>query len=69
MFRDVVWHLLLAAVPVVQASVLGWLLGAPRTHRLLTRVIAVPLTLAWLVFLPNTCYLLTEWRHLLFDPQ
>ena len=21
----------------------------------------------WLAFLPNTCYLLTEWRHLLFD--
>jgi uncharacterized membrane protein len=69
MFRDVVWNLMLAAVPVVQAYALGWLLGAPRKHRLLTRVIAVPLTLAWLVFLPNTCYLLTEWRHLLFDPQ
>jgi len=26
---------------------------------------AVVSGLAWLVFLPNTCYLLTEWRHFL----
>jgi uncharacterized membrane protein len=32
-------------------------------------LIGAPLLAAWLLFLPNTCYLLTEWRHLLFDPQ
>ena len=27
----------------------------------------LPLLLVWLLFLPNTCYLLTEWRHYLCD--
>ena len=26
-----------------------------------------PLIVMWIAFLPNTCYLLTEWRHFLFD--
>jgi len=26
-----------------------------------------PLIVMWVAFLPNTCYLLTEWRHFLFD--
>jgi uncharacterized membrane protein len=68
MFRGVVWNLMLAAVPVVQAYALAWLLGS-KGHRGLTLALAVPLAVAWLAFLPNTCYLLTEWRHLLFDPQ
>jgi uncharacterized membrane protein len=27
----------------------------------------LPLILMWIAFLPNTCYLLTEWRHFFFD--
>lgn len=26
-------------------------------------------TLVWLAFLPNACYLFTEWRHFLLDPD
>lgn len=69
MFRGVIWNLMLAAIPVVQAHALAWLLGVRGKNRLLTLVIGLPLAVGWLVFLPNTCYLLTEWRHLLFDPQ
>lgn len=69
MFRGVVWNVMLAVVPVVQAYALAWLLGLKSKNRLLTLVIGLPLAVGWLVFLPNTCYLLTEWRHLLFDPQ
>ena len=27
----------------------------------------IPPACIWLAFLPNTCYLVTEWRHFLFD--
>src|SRR5579871_1566931 len=29
----------------------------------------LPLAVVWFAFLPNSCYLLTEWRHFLFDPM
>ena len=60
------WNLLLAAIPVP----LGYLLAGLLRKRLKPAgllLLALPLGIAWLAFLPNTCYLLTEWRHLLFD--
>lgn len=62
------WNLFLAFVPVVA----GWVVAAllPRTKRSrLLWLLLLPAALFWLAFLPNTCYLLTEWRHFLYDPQ
>ena len=63
------WNILLALIPVA----LGWLLGRgvetwTLKRRRVPPIAWLPLALLWLVFLPNTCYLLTEWRHFLFDP-
>jgi uncharacterized membrane protein len=46
---------------------LKWSLGSKGRPRL-PKAVSALLALAWLAFLPNTCYLLTEWRHFLFDP-
>lgn len=64
--RNLLWNLFLAVVPVVLAYLLAWGLGKGG-RRPLPLWICLPIALVWLVFLPNTCYLLTEWRHLLFD--
>ena len=58
---SVVWNVFLALIPVVLAYVINW--GAGRLN--FSRTVLVLLGMAWLVFLPNTCYLLTEWRHYL----
>jgi uncharacterized membrane protein len=63
----IVWNILLAVIPAVAA----YLLAAGVEHykpRGIAWLIWLPLALTWFAFLPNTCYLLTEWRHLLFDP-
>ncbi len=63
---NVVWNLFLAAIPVALAF--GMARGVRADLRISSRVrweIYLPLLLVWLVFLPNTCYLLTEWRHFL----
>ena len=63
---NVLWNLFLALVPVLLASAIAR--GARGDLRHLGRVrwwLWVPLALVWLVFLPNSCYLLTEWRHYL----
>jgi uncharacterized membrane protein len=64
--RGALWNLWLAVIPVVLGFGLVGLLGILKERRL-PAALAIPVALAWLVFLPNTCYLLTEWRHLLFD--
>jgi uncharacterized membrane protein len=65
--RGALWNLWLAVIPVVLGFGLVGLLEVLKARRL-PAALAIPVALAWLVFLPNTCYLLTEWRHLLFDP-
>lgn len=63
---NVLWNLFLALVPVLLASAIAR--GARHDLRHRERVrwgLWVPLALVWLVFLPNSCYLLTEWRHYL----
>lgn len=59
---DTAWDVFLALIPVVLGySIYGIAKSLPRS---LIRNSAIALLgLAWLVFLPNTCYLLTELRH------
>jgi uncharacterized membrane protein len=68
----VLYNLALATIPVVLGFLLaGWF----KQRRVMRRGLAaffwvlifVPLCLVWLAFLPNTCYLLTEWRHFFTD--
>lgn len=68
-WKYVPWNLMLAVIPVVLAYMMA--AGAERwtlRRKKIPWIVWLPLALAWLVFLPNTCYLLTEWRHFLFDP-
>lgn len=53
------WDMGLALLPVVLGSVIRLLGGQKGPARLL----AAPLLLLWLALLPNTAYLLTEFRH------
>lgn len=69
MLNGVLWNLFLAAVPVVLGYGLAWGLKGHGKQRRLPLFLCLPLGVVWLTFLPNTCYLLTEWRHLLFDPR
>lgn len=62
------WNLWLAVIPVG----LGYALSAVGRQAATRRAAGwwagtVLLGLLWLAFVPNTCYLITEWRHLLND--
>ncbi|HUV05762.1 MAG TPA: DUF1361 domain-containing protein [Armatimonadota bacterium] len=62
----VAWNTFLALIPVVLGYAIYRL--ARRSHvrpRILAKAAIAILGIAWLVFLPNTCYLVTEWRHFL----
>lgn len=61
------WNMFLAVIPVALGYYIHDLVAAPTVRRLNTsRKLWVSVVgLAWLFFLPNTCYLLTEWRHFL----
>ena len=64
--HNVIWNLFLAAVPVGLAFVIArGLRGQRRAGEPIRWALWLPLLLVWLIFLPNTCYLLTEWRHYL----
>ncbi len=63
------WNLLLAFIPVATAWLLvrladrgGW------RHSRAGLVGLGAIGLVWLAFLPNSCYLMAEWRHFLYDP-
>lgn len=62
----VAWNAFLALIPVVAAYTVRALLDkrptAPWRY-----VVGGSLVVVWFVFLPNTCYLLTEWRHYLMS--
>ena len=68
--RWTLWNLFLGIVPVIAALVTAALArrGMQKGGRL-AWLFAIPAAAVWFAFLPNTCYLLTEWRHFLFDPQ
>jgi uncharacterized membrane protein len=57
----------LAFIPVGMGYLIVRLTELPEKGRPLIRVGIVCASLIWLLFLPNTCYLLTEWRHFLVE--
>lgn len=61
------WNVLLATVPVALAYLMAYASDRLPPRRPLGATVLVAVGLTWLTFLPNTCYLLTEWRHFLFD--
>lgn len=68
-FRWTCWNLFLATVPILAALVLARSVESWRLRPSGPGALGLALLgLFWLAFLPNTCYLLTEWRHFLFDP-
>ena len=61
-------NLFLASVPVALAfGIARGLRRDAAASRPLRWAMWLPLLAVWLLFLPNTCYLLTEWRHYLCD--
>lgn len=56
----------LAIIPVALAYAMLWVYKL-RIRRIIRNPILLVLGLAWLAFLPNTAYLLTQWRHYLFS--
>lgn len=70
MSRGVAWNSFLALVPLAAAYAIATASRrVERSGRRAARLWLLPLGLVWLIFLPNTCYLMTEWRHFLFDPR
>lgn len=64
--HNVLVNIFLALVPVLLSFVLArGIRRQGRAHGQVTWALWIPLLLVWLAFLPNTCYLLTEWRHYL----
>lgn len=61
---NVAWNGMLAVVPVVSGYGLRMLFET-RPSSAARYLAGAALALVWFVFLPNTCYLLTEWRHFL----
>jgi uncharacterized membrane protein len=61
----IAWNIFLAFVPVALAYGAVVFARKEGKHRVSARILAGVLGLMWLVFMPNTCYLLTEWRHFL----
>lgn len=55
---------MLALIPVCLAYMILWIARRRNMSPLRKGIVAL-LGIVWLLFLPNTCYLLTEWRHYL----
>ena len=63
---NVVWNLFLALIPVGLAfAIARGVRGDRHATGRVRWAVWLPLAFVWLVFLPNSCYLLTEWRHYL----
>jgi len=63
--QNVLWNGMLAVIPVVLAYAIVWL-SRIHVYRWVKYLAITILGFVWLDFLPNTCYLLTEWRHFLY---
>lgn len=64
MMSSVLWNLFLAAIPVGLAHALTATTRQMRAHpHPLWRLWLLFLGISWLAWLPNTIYLLTQWRH------
>lgn len=64
--KNVLLDTTLAVIPVVLSYAIIWL-SKPHQLRSLRIAIACMLGVVWLVFLPNSCYLVTEWRHFFYQ--
>lgn len=69
MIRWIAWNLFLAAIPAILGYILGWAIRKQGKRRNLHVFLCLPIAVAWLAFLPNAPYLISEWRHLLFDQR
>jgi uncharacterized membrane protein len=60
------WNIFLSLIPVALAYAVAGLAG-PSFNRLYAsrKMLVILVGLVWIAFLPNACYLLTEWRHFL----
>ena len=56
------WNLFLDLIPVALGVAMGYLWWKRRDLRS-ARPLWIGLGILWLAFLPNTAYLITEWRH------
>ena len=66
----ILWNLFLAVIPVALGYTIATLgRQATRPRRPGLWLIIAPLFALWLIFLPNSCYLFTELRHLFADIQ
>ncbi len=64
----VIWNLFLALIPVGLAYYIERKFRKSRNSSMpFLWPLYVPFFLVWLAFLPNTCYLLTEWRHFFYS--
>jgi len=64
LFHWVTWNTFLAVIPVAAGYAIHLLAEKPGRSGLKTALMVL-FAAVWLAFLPNTCYLLTEWRHFL----
>jgi len=62
--RNVTWNGTLALIPVVVAYAIKYICNK-HPRKAIHYAAITALSMVWLAFLPNTCYLLTEWRHFL----
>lgn len=58
-----IWNIFLAIIPTVIALIIY--IGVSRERKLhrVRWIVWTPMLIVWFLFLPNTCYLFTEWRH------
>jgi uncharacterized membrane protein len=60
---NVIWNLFLASIPVLIAFFVNKGIRRDLAENRNRPYLWIPLLVLWFAFLPNTCYLLTEWRH------
>lgn len=63
-FWWVSWNIFLAVIPVLLAQAV-YRIATLKDRNLSAKLGIFILGFLWLIFLPNTCYLITEWRHFL----
>jgi uncharacterized membrane protein len=65
--HNVAWNLFLAVIPVLLSLLVFKGVRDQRRNGRVKWVMWIPTLIVWFAFLPNTCYLITEWRHYLDD--
>lgn len=65
LIRWVIWNTFLSLIPVGAGYAIYALYKYPGRRTVPIKVAILLLGVIWFAFMPNTCYLLTEWRHFL----